>query len=235
MRIKISSLGFVVLSALGACGGSDFDPGAGDDPGTGTSTLTIEGTVAARAQISNALAATDFDTSVSVRVTAGTTTVSTGTVAVTTASGKIQLAFSPDDQRWKGTLPSYEEVFQLDVDSGADYVHGLRIDGPEAFHFTAPTPGATVDSTMQLPIAWSTDSAADAAAIDTDQVQAIAIADTGTYTLAAGSLKTEKDKARTNTLTLTRSNTLVPGGAAGGSQFTISIRNQIDLVAAPAP
>lgn len=230
MRIKTISLVF----ALGACSGSDFDPGAGDDPGTGSSTLTVDASISARARVSNAIAASDFDTQISVRVRAGATDVSTGTVALTTKSGTVQLVVDAE-HRWNGSLPSYEEVFQLDIDSGADFVHGVRVDGPELFHFTAPTPGAAVDATMVMPIAWTTDTTADAAAIDTDEIDALAISDTGSYSLAAGSLKTDKDKARTNTVWLTRSNQLAPSGAAGGSQVEVQIRNQIDVVANAVP
>jgi hypothetical protein len=228
-------LTLIVAGSLVACGGNALDPGAGNDPGTGTATLVVTGSVSAQAHLTNALTAADFDTQFSVRLTLNTQTVSTGTVTITSLSGTYPLTFQANGQgngqRWTGQAPAYDEVYRLDVDSGVDNVHNVRIDGPSLHSFAAPTAGAQVDSTMPLMIMWNANDAADSAALRTDQIDNLAIPDTGSYMLAAGSLKSAKDKAEPNTIRLTRTNRVIPAGGAAGSELSASVENEIDVVA----
>lgn len=227
----------IVTGSLAACGGGGaLDPGAGDDPGTGTATLVVTGNISAQAHLTNALTAADFDTSFSVRITLNTQTVMTGTVTMTSSSGTYPLTFHPDGNqnqqgRWTGMAPAYDEVYRLDVDSGVDNVHNVRIDGPSLHSFSAPTAGAQIDSTMPTVITWKANDAADTAALRTDQIDNLAIPDTGSYMLAAGSLKSAKDKAEPNTIRLTRTNRVTPAGGAAGSELAASVENEIDVVA----
>lgn len=225
----------VSILGAGACGGSDTDPGAGDDPGKGTSTLLINGDISAQPRLSNARARGDFDTDISVRVTLNQQPVTTGTVTVTSSSGTVPLTYRMDPGRWQGTAAGYDEVYILDVVSGADFVKGVRVDGPDIHVFTAPTAGATVDSTQPLKVAWSSDQMADTASMDTEQLDRVSVPDSGTFMLAAGSLKAEKDKAHENTITLTRTNHVTPSGTIGGSDFSVRIENRIDVIAQPNP
>lgn len=234
--MKFSHTLIATLMALGACGGSDLDPGSGDDPGEGTSTLTVTGTVSASPRLSNARSSGDFDTEISVHVERAGQTVSTGTVEVTSASGTIALVYNAaDNERWGGTAPRYDEVYILDVEAGADNLLGVRVDGPDVHYFTAPTAGATVDSTLPLPIAWASDDSADSASVRADNIERVAIGDTGSYSLAPGALKAKSDQAETNELRLRRTNRVTPTGAAGGSEWTVSISNEIEVVAQPNP
>lgn len=225
-----------ILFVLGACGGSDLDPGSGNDGGEGTSTLTVTGNVSAEPRLSNARSGGEFDTEFSVRVERAGQTVSTGIVEVTSASGTVRLVFDPNNNgRWRGTAPGYDEVYILDVEDGADNMLGVRVDGPDIHYFTAPTAGATVDSTMPLPVAWSSDDGADSASVRADNINDVAISDTGSYSLAPGALKAKPDQAETNDLELRRTNRVTPHGAAGGSEWTVTIRNEIQVVALPNP
>jgi hypothetical protein len=227
----------VLVAAAGACGGSDLDPGAGNDPGEGTSTLLVNGDITARPRLANARARGEFDTEISVRVSLNQLPVATGTVEVTSASGTVPLTFDPtaDGGRWEGTAAGYDEVYILDVRSGDDFVEGVRVDGPDIHVFTAPTAGQTIDSTMPLRVTWESDDGADSASIDTDELERISIPDTGDYMLAAGALKAERDQARENRIELTRTNRVTPAGAAGGSELSVRIENEIQVVAQPNP
>jgi hypothetical protein len=223
------------LLVLAACGGgSVLDPGAGNDPGDGTSTLTVDGSVTARPRINNARSNGDFETSIQVRVTLGSQSVTGGTVMVRAASGDIALTYRPDENRWEGTAPGYDEVYILDVDSGADRVNDVRVDGPSIHFFTKPTAGATVDSTMPLQITWSGDEAA-SAWLDPEELDAIAIPDSGSYLLAGGALKAKSNEARVNQLELGRANRVTPAGAIGGSELTVAVENRIEVVVQPNP
>ena len=235
--MQTSFLTLIVTSTLVACGGNPLDPGAGNDPGTGTSTLVVTGNVSAQAHLTNALNAADFDTQFSVRITLNMQTVMTGTVTITAASGTYPLTFQPNgggqgqQGRWTGMAPAYDEVYRLDVDSGVDNVHNVRVDGPSLHSFTAPSAGAQVDSTMPLAITWKANDAAESAALRTDRIDNLAIEDTGSYMLAAGSLKSAKDQAEQNTIRLTRTNRVIPAGGAAGSELAVSVENEIDVVA----
>lgn len=227
---------FIVVSlTLVGCGGSDLDPGAGDDRGTGTSTLAIEGEMSARPRVVNAPQAGDFDTHFSVEVILDGQPVTTGSVTVTARSGSTPLAFRADPTRWEGTAAGYDEVYVLDVEAGEHFVKGVRVDGPDIHVFTEPSAGATVDSTLALRIAWSSDDAADSIWIDSGEIDRVTIADTGSYTLSAGALKADKETARENTIELVRSNRVSPAGAVAGSEVEVSIANRIQVVAQPNP
>jgi hypothetical protein len=235
MRTTFASrvAGFGIAVVVSACGGSSLDPGAGNDPGTGTSTLAIDGSVRASPRVINAHLATDFDTDFSLRVSLNNQTVTVGTVTVTSATGKVPLTHR--NTTWTGTAPSYEQVYVLDVVSGADKVEGVRVDGPDIHVLTRPTEGATVDSTMPLAIEWTHADRADSAELRTEAIEGIAVPDTGAYSLAAGSLQADKSQARQQVLRLSRTNRVVPSGSVAGSSWSATIENRIDVVARPQP
>ena len=232
MRTNFASTALVL--GIAACGGSNLDPGAGNDPGTGTGTLEIDGSARATARMVNARVNTDFDTDFTVRVSLNNQTVTTGTVTVTSASGKFPLTYR-NDNRWAGTASVYDEVYILDVVSGPDKIAGVRVDGPDIHVFSAPTEGATVDSTMPLMLKWDRGDAASSATLRAENIDSLTIPDSGSYSLAAGSLRAERAVARPNTLRLTRTNSVVPKGATAGSTWTVTIENDIDVVAQPLP
>ena len=220
---------------IAACGGSNVDPGAGNDPGTGTGTLTIMGSAHATSRMVNAKVSTDFDTDFSVQVSLNNQTVTTGTVTITSASGKLPLTYRADTF-WTGTAATYDEVYILDVVSGPDKAEGIRVDGPDIHTFSAPTEGQAVDSTMLLPIKWNRADTADSASLRTDGIdKPIAIPDSGSYSLAAGSLKADQAVARPNLLRLTRTNSVLPKGATIDSSWKVTIENDLDVVANPLP
>jgi len=226
-----------ILFSVAACGGSDLDPGAGDDPGDGTQTLTVSGTVSASPRLSNARNSGDFETEFTVRVERGGQNVTTGIVEVTSSSGTIALTYDPNNNngRWRANAPGYDEVYILDVEDGADNLLGVRVDGPAIHYFTAPMSGENVDSTMPLPVSWSSPDEADSASVRADNIDDVAIDDTGSYTLAPGALKAKKDEAETNELRLRRTNRVTPRGGLVGSEWTVTISNRIEVVALPNP
>ena len=229
---------FVLLVSIvgaGACGGSDLDPGAGNDPGGGTSTLLVNGNITAQPRLVNARAPGDFETELNVRVSLNQLPVTTGAVTVTSASGSFPLTFNAVETRWEGAAAGYDEVYVLDVRSGEDLVEGVRVDGPDIHVFITPSPGATADSTLPLAVIWDRDERADSASIDVGELDKIAIDDSGDYTLAGGALKAERDQARENTIRISRTNRVTPAGAVGGSDFSVRIENRIQVVAQPNP
>lgn len=212
-----------------ACGGGDLAPGAGDDPGTGSLTLEVDADISARPLVTNAKTATDFTTEFHVRIQKGGTDVTTGTVFVTSSAGQVPLTYAADN-RWTGAQPGYFEVYELSATMGADYVDGIRVDGPALHYFTAPLPGATVDSTMPLPVTWKRGEEAETASLDTDKIDQLTITDSGTYSLPAGSLKSKSDAVEQDRIRIERSSAVVPTGAVAGSQMRVHVRNDVELL-----
>ena len=223
------------LMLAASCGGSDLDPGAGNDPGTGTSTLEVDGEIRARPRLINARVAGDFETHFSVEVSLNGQPVTTGTVMVTSRTAATPLVFRADAGKWEATAAGYDEVYVLDVASGEDAVEGVRVDGPDLHVFTEPTAGATVDSTLAMRVVWRSEQEATAASIKAEEIDRIAIVDTGSYMLPAGALKAEKDAPRENTIELIRMNRVTPAGAIGSSSVSVEVENRIEVVALANP
>lgn len=225
-----------LFATLAACGGGDpLEPGAGDDPGTGSSTLLIDADVHAGERLPNAREAADFDTELHVRVEKDGERVESGSVSVTSAGGTVELAFDAADDggRWRGLQAGYFEVYELDVTSGDDFVAGVRVDGPALHYFTTPTAGATVDATAALDVSWAAAEVADTATIRTKEMDEVTIDDAGGYTLAVGSLKSKPDETEQEELRLRRAARITPAGAVAGSELRVEISNRIELVVAP--
>src|SRR5438477_539782 len=101
---KIGHMRFSSLLFLIACGTNNpLDPGAGNDPGTGTKTLVVTGGANATPQAPLAKTAADFTTDFDVQLQLGTTAVTTGTVTITSSAGKTPLTFAQDRQSWRGS------------------------------------------------------------------------------------------------------------------------------------
>jgi hypothetical protein len=214
-----------------------LDPGSGDSAGSGTGTLVVNGSAHASPSVASARLSTDFDTDFTVRITLNNAAITTGTVTMKSAHGTTTLTFQGDNGgRWEGTASGYDEVYQLDVVSGPDTVAGVRVDGPDIHVITAPTPGASVDTTMPLTLTWDRGDVADATTLGGgDGIDGLTIDDTGQYSMAPNFLRAEKDQARTDTIRLTRLNRVVPAGAAAGSELNVSITNSVDVVALANP
>src|SRR5262249_21942411 len=114
-----------VLFVFAACGSSPLDPGSGDSPGGGTQTLNLDGSARATPSVPNAVHSGDFDTDFSIHISLNTVAVNTGTVTMKSSHGTVPLAFNPDSHAWEGTGGGYDEVYQLDVVSGADKITGV--------------------------------------------------------------------------------------------------------------
>ncbi|HTL32577.1 MAG TPA: hypothetical protein VL326_05615 [Kofleriaceae bacterium] len=226
---------FASILMLAACGSDPLDPGAGNDAGGGTNTLTVEGHATAEPNFANATHETDFTTDFSVRITLNQVAVTTGTVTVQSRFGMTPLTFNTQENRWQGRAANYDEVYQLDIVSGADKVNGVIVDGPDIHVFTSPMAGATLDSTVQNPLKWDRDSAADIATFDAQEIDRITIQDTGDYMMGTGVLKADKDQARANTLTIDRTNHVQPAGAVAGSDFAVTVSQELDVIVAPNP
>lgn len=231
MRFVQPVLAYILLGGtLVACGGGGvLDPGAGDDPGTGSLTLQVDADVNARPIVANAQSEESFTTEFHVRVQKAGADVTTGTVTVRSRGGDVALTYGVDN-RWHGVQAGYWEVYELAVESGADFVDGVRVDGPALHYFSAPLPGATLDSLVAQDIKWKRGEAADVTTLDTDKIDQLAIPDTGTFVLPAGSLKSKPDGVEQERIRVDREQLVIPTGAVAGSQMRVQIRNEVEVL-----
>jgi hypothetical protein len=225
----------LVRLVLGACSDATapLAPGAGDGEGSGTGTLDVEARIEASSRKINAAANRDFATELTVRVHRGSEAVSTGTVTITTATGKVSLTYA--EGRWRADAPIYDEVYALDIASGADRVDAVRVDGPDVHVFTEPSPGQTVLVGMPVPLRWRRTHAADSAAVRSDSSDWIDIPDTGAYDLPPAAIRPDTTRPVTHTLRLSRTNHVFPAGATEGSTCSVTIENQITVRTDPTP
>jgi hypothetical protein len=219
-----------LLLVLPACAGD-----GGDDAGTGSSTLRIDADFEASPEIWNASAAGDFTTELRVTVTKDGVPVTTGEVIVGSAGGDVALIYTTTDSggRWRGVQAGYHASYELHVTSGDDYVHGVRVVGPDVHVFTAPIPDQAIDATVPLTVTWSRDAQADDARIETRELDATSIPDTGSYLLAAGTLRSKPDEAEQEELRVRRASRVAPAGAVAGSSVRVAVENRLELVIAP--
>jgi hypothetical protein len=229
---------FASILVLAACSGDPLSPGSGADPGEGTNTLLVEGNATAEPNFDNAKNDTDFRTDFSIHISLNGQSVTTGTVKVSTRFGEAPLTWDPNsgnNGRWRGSMANYDQVYQFDIISGNDKVTGVIVDGPDIHVFTAPTQGATLDSTVANPLKWDRDNGAQIATFNSDTVDRLVIEDTGGWMMGIGVIRADRDQVRENQLELRRTNHIVPAGAVGGSDFAVTVVNQLTVLAAPNP
>lgn len=234
MVVVRTRLGPAIALCAAACGGGELAPGAGDDPGSGTATLAIDGTAYASPRRAGATARSEFDTAFTVHVSAGDQPITTGAVTVTSATGKVSLTFV-DDIGWSATAPGYDQVYVLDVVRGGDRLDGARVDGPDIHAIARPAEGAGIDATLPLLVEWRREVPADAAALWFDRGAPTIVPDAGSYTLPGRTLRADKMKSADHALHVLRINAVSPAGAAAGSTWRVAIENTVDVVTPPLP
>lgn len=217
---------------VAACGG-DLDPGSGNDPGTGSHTLFVNGDIEASPTVTNASRSPDFTTDFSVGVLRNDAPVTAGDVTITSNGGTVALVWSSNENRWTGRQNGYYEVYELSITSGEDHVSGVRVDGPALHHFTAPLPGAAVSATVPLEVRWDRDEAAATTELDTEEIDEIVIADTGAYSVPVGGLRSNGGETSQERLRIDRIAQVSPAGAIAGSTVRVQIRNEIEILVQP--
>lgn len=211
-----------------ACGSELPD---GSSAGDGNSVLEVSGDVEATNQIPNATSANDFNTSFEVRVQRNGIDVADAVVNILTDAGAVELRLNNDGE-YVGAQPGYTEVYRLDIDAGPDFVHGVRVDGPDIHSFITPTLGATVDGNADLLIEWSRDETAEIVTIEAREMDELSISDTGSFTAPLDALEWDGESFDER-IRLERANRVSPIGAAGDSSFVVSVRNEIEFLAVP--
>ncbi|MGE5183134.1 MAG: hypothetical protein ACM31C_13780 [Acidobacteriota bacterium] len=234
MRLHLASICLLLV----ACSHNALDPGAGSDPGTGTGTLSVNGDARAQSDVANSKVDTDFTTEFSVELSLAGMPVTTGTVTVRSSSGTTTLTFdntAGQNGRWRGQAANYDEVYELNVISGTDKISAVYVDGPDIHTFTLPTLGASIDPSMATDTKWARAAAAQQAEISFGDQNGLSISDSGTYSIPMYAIPYEKDQTKMDRIRLTRTNSIAPKGAVGGSSFSVSVAQELDVIATACP
>ncbi len=230
MRATLASFSFVLV----ACSHNPLSPGAGSNPGTGTNTILVTGSARSSSDTPNASADTSFTTDLELDLSINNTPLTTGTVTITSLTGTATLTFQQNgggQGHWNGTIANYDPVYELNVASGPDNIKGVFLEGPDIHVFTAPTAGASLDVTATTTLKWKRQTTAQNAEFGVEGADGITVPDSGSYDIPPLTLKYEKDQTKANTLHVTRTNSIVPNGAVAGSMFSVSVRNDLDVLA----
>ncbi len=237
MRLHLASICLLLV----ACSHNALDPGAGSDPGTGTNTLSVMGGAHAEPNQPNAKAANEFTTNFNVELSLNGTPVTTGTVTMRSTSGTTTLTYNNNagqNGRWEAMAANYDEVYELNVVSGTDKISAVYVDGPDIHTFTLPALGATVDPSLANDTKWARAAAAQEATISfggDGGRDGIAISDTGDYSIPMFAIPYSKDQTKNDTIRITRTNSIAPKGAIGGSTFSVSVSQDLDVIASACP
>lgn len=222
----ISLIGAALVGAAG-CGDSTGPATSRNNPGTGSSTLTVTADIDANDDptIIGGFS-TDYD--VSVRVGAGTP-VSGATVTIKNPSlGTLTLpetAPGSGDYLLTGnTFPSGD--FELNVVKATDNVRGVVLGGPGVHNITAPVKNATVPANQSLTVRWTVPSKAKSAEVETRDFGPVTLPDTGAYQIAGTSNPARPDQR----IRVFRFNEVDIAGGLPGSRLRVTVRKTVEPV-----
>lgn len=221
------SLAFVCVFMV-ACGSG---LPSGNSLGDGSQTLEVSGSVSAENRIANASDPNDFSTQFRVRVRRDGAVVQDAVVVVESDAGQVELTLR--DGEYVGSQSGYFEIYRLDVDAADDFVHGVRVDGPDIHTIETPDVGGTVDATADLVVEWSRHETAEEAWLDLRGMDELTIEDSGSYTVPVSALEWSLQETNQERVRLERANRISPVGTAGSSSFTVSVRNELEFLAVP--
>lgn len=208
---------FMVLVAAQACGYSD--------PGTGTATLSVQGS----------LACTFDSMQTDVVFTVGGSQAALTNANITLLDADSRATLHVPNVATQGTYaavwPGYHRRVEIQIWAEADGL-SARIEGPGRHTLIAPRTGATLAAKDPLQVEWATQDGirADAVTISLGQGTAAhtAMDDRGHDQFAPSELGSGRD-----TVTVTRSQSITLGGAAPGSRISHSYGVTSTFINAP--
>jgi hypothetical protein len=213
-------------AALG-CGSNDSNNAAvsRNNPGTGTNTLKVVGSIVAHSTPTTTTPQTSF----TVTVVDGTgATVNGATVTISNASvpgGVVNLTQGLAGSPYTGTVASYPSGdFRLSVVKGTDSVQGVVVGGVGMHTMNAPAQNVAVAAGQPLDVTWTTPAVAKQVNVQTRDLSGINAPDLGDFTISGA-----QNPARLGQrVIVTRSNEVEMAGGLAGSSLTVSYDNRVD-------
>ena len=214
----------LALATLAACSDSTGPAADRNQPGTGSGTLLVSGTIEGQDVTGGFVTAFD----VSLRDAAGNP-VSGATVAIQNRSlGTVNLleltAGSGDYQATVNTFAPGD--YLLTAVHGTDEVRGVVVGGIAAHQISSPIANATVTANQPMTVTWTRPSEAVAADLETRDFSAQGIPDAASYVVPGGSNPARPDQR----IRLWRYNQVNIAGGLAGSRLKLSIRNTVEPI-----
>ncbi|MFL5309222.1 MAG: hypothetical protein ACJ79H_02095 [Myxococcales bacterium] len=220
---------FLTLAAAAAalaCGSNNTNNAAisHNNPGTGTNTLKVVGSVTAASTPTTTAPQTTFSVTV---VDGAGATVNGATVTVLNSSvpdGVVNLTQAAPGGAYTGTVASYPSGdFRLNVVKGTDNVQGVVVGGVGMHTINAPALNGTATAGQPLEVTWTTPAVAKQVSVATRDMQALA-PDTGDFIISGA-----QNPLRANQrVIITRTNEVEAAGGLLGSGLNVSFANRID-------
>lgn len=209
---------------LVACGDGTGPAVERNDPGTGTSTLRVQGDIEARDVPGG------FVTVMEVRiqdalgdpVSGATVTIRNNDLGTTNL-----LENGVGSGQYRATVNSFPSGdFRLDVVRDTDAVERVIVGGLAVHTITSPAANATVAADQPLVVEWNRPTEAAGADLETRDFSANGISDTGAYTIPANQNPARADQR----IRLWRYNRVHIAGGLPGSQLTLEVRNTVEPI-----
>jgi hypothetical protein len=151
--------------------------------------------------------------------------IADATVAMTGQADPIELVYESAPATYVGHANGYDRAYTVDVDRGADYLHGFRLVGPDLHVFTAPTANQVVTAGQDLTVEWQRSVVASDAVISKYGSQLIDVSDTGGYVFAGDAVPAQP----VDYVSLDRSLDAIAD--AGRASFTVMVTNLVPFSA----
>lgn len=206
-------------------------------PGVGNGVLLVNVQIEAVAQTSNGRMPTDFNTTVSVRVTRNNAPVTGATVVVRwtmTDTMNRPVMSAPMTLRGGGGTyilndsPGYFKNYTVDVTSDGDSVTSIQGTGPDIWTFASPDTGARIPEGQPLTVRWY-GTGAPITSVDTNNVDSTSITDTGAFTVPAMAVARRDGMDTMDKIRVRRGFEQRIMGAAPGSTFLTAVRNILNF------
>lgn len=135
--------------------------------------------------------------------------------------------------KWSLIVDSYEQVYVLDVESGDDAIHDVRVDGPSPVVFTSPAESSTIDPASPLEVRWEPSTADQTSMFINPQGTSLGeIDDDGSFTIPPNTWVT--NPAGSHAIGLRRTSSVTPAGASEGSRMSVATENYLHVCDRPS-
>jgi hypothetical protein len=203
-----------MAASLWACGGSS----GGTDPGSGTQTLLVNGSMSNEGE--------GRSTELRVEVRRGGASVVDATVTVKSDLGTVALVYDSAENEYRGVQVGYAAYYAVFVEAGADSLDG-SITAPDALALTRPAPATAIDARAVpngvLRLEW-TGEAADSVRVHSKDFE-YSGPDLGGVDMPASMLEEESQE-----IDVRRANSVALAGGVPGSELRASHQVKSTLI-----
>lgn len=227
---------FLISASLlffSSCGQKESIP-AVSSPGIGSKTLMVRARVTANNIFKDGSSDPEnYITTFHVDIEKAGEPITDAIVKFSNSTETFTLIQKPADSgRYTNPAPGYNQVYELSVQSGNDYIKNAFCTGPEIHSITYPTVQTSHPTNSDLPVQWNKASNAQNVHIattyfDSDK-QGNPASDTGIYTIPSSSFPSLLSTTFSDVVSVTRGNDVdLSVSGAEGSILIVEVENSV--------